>query len=84
MVAIIVTAVVAVLVTAVITLLVSRRIEQNRADGKIQTAEQRAREIIDEAVKYLLGVVYLGKQDVVIVRILRRYDDTELIPERYL
>ena len=51
MVAIIVTAVVAVLVTAVITLLISRKIEQNRADGKIQTAEQRAREIIDEAVK---------------------------------
>ena len=48
---IIVTAIIAIVVTAVVTLLISSRIEQTKADGKIQTAETKAREIIDDAVK---------------------------------
>lgn len=47
----IITAVVSVLVTAVVVWLISTAIHKNSAKSKIGNAEERAREIIDEAVK---------------------------------
>ncbi len=44
-------AVVAVVVTAIVTYLVTSNIHGKKADSKVQNAETKAREIIDEAVK---------------------------------
>ena len=44
-------AVVAVIVTAIVTYLVTSNVHGKKADSKVQNAETKAREIIDEAVK---------------------------------
>ncbi len=49
--AVVITAVVAVVVTFVITYFVSKHVQKKRTEEKIGSAEERARTIIDEAVK---------------------------------
>ena len=48
---VVVIAVVAVVVTAIVTYLVTSNVHGKKADSKVQNAETKAREIIDEAVK---------------------------------
>ncbi|MBQ7506973.1 MAG: ribonuclease Y [Lachnospiraceae bacterium] len=47
----IVCALIAAVAAALVTWIVAQKVQQNKADGKIQTAEAKAREIIDDAVK---------------------------------
>ncbi len=44
-------ALIAAAVAAIVTWIVAQKVVQNKADGKLQTAEAKAREIIDDAVK---------------------------------
>ena len=47
----IVCALIAAAAAALVTWIGAQKVQQNKADGKLQTAEAKAREIIDDAVK---------------------------------